>query len=236
MKWWSKYNSNHNITENHHHVVLPAVPGTMMIRMESNLLSGSTIWDEDWRKWDTTPMEVAGGLLAIAHDQSSAHAAAWYSPKRQKRDIGRHFYLEECRVWMNLIYWALQESGLVESNPSFADYYIRFIDHFVRVYEGTAPMFAKESFRWYTEPSSNTKLYLNNGWKIKHVLGLSLWQVIAQLRSRAWSTWIFCIPLVSGKSKKPFRVLWASKSSWIFRKIICRHTHIHIFLYITLFF
>ena len=33
----------------------------------------------------------------------------------------------------------LRESGLVESNPSFAEYYFRFIGHFVRVlYEGMA--------------------------------------------------------------------------------------------------
>ena len=76
-------------------------------------------------------------------------------------------------------FWALQESEMVESNPSFANYYMHYIGHFVRVYEGTAPMFAKESFRWYTEPYSNTKLYLNNGCKIKDVLSLSLWQKIA---------------------------------------------------------
>ena len=42
----------------------------------------------------------------------------------------------------------LRESGLVESNHSFV--------------EGIAPMFAKDSFYWSAEPSSNTKLYLNN--------------------------------------------------------------------------
>lgn len=143
-------------------------------------LSGSTVWDEDRRKRDTTPVEVADGRLAVVHDRSSAHAAAWYSPKRPKRDVGRHFNLEECRVWMRLHFWALRESGLVKSNPSFVDYYVRFIGHFVRVYEGAAPMFARESFRWSADPS-NTKLYLNNGRKMKDVQGLLLRQAIAQL-------------------------------------------------------
>ena len=71
----------------------------------------------------------------------SSHAAAWYIPKIPKRDVGRHFNLDECHVWVDAsTILELWESGLVESNPSFAEYYIRFIGHFVRVYEVTAPI------------------------------------------------------------------------------------------------
>jgi hypothetical protein len=143
-------------------------------------LSGSTVWDQDRRQRDRTPVEVAGGRLAVVHDRSSAHAAAWYSPKRPPREVGRRFNLAECRLWMRLHFWAMRECGLVESNPSFADYYVRFIGHFVRVYERTAPMFARDSFRWSADPT-NTERYLHNGRRMMDVLGLGLSQAIAQL-------------------------------------------------------
>lgn len=143
-------------------------------------LSGSTVWDHDRSQRDPTPVKVAGGLQAIVHDRSSAHAAAWYSPKRPKRDVGRHFSLEECRVWMRLHFWAMREAGLVETNPSFADYYVRFIGHFVKVYEGVAPKFARESFRWSADPTKIER-YLNKGRKMTDVLGLTLEQAISQI-------------------------------------------------------
>lgn len=143
-------------------------------------LSGSTVWDHDRRQRDLTPVKVARGNLAIVHDRSSAHAAAWYSPKRPKRDIGRHFTLEECRVWMRIHFWAMREAGLVESNPSFADYYVRFIGHFVKVYEGAAPMFARESFRWSAD-QSKIERYLKKGRKMTDVIGLTLEQAISQI-------------------------------------------------------
>jgi hypothetical protein len=52
-------------------------------------LSGSHIWDKD-RK--------SRGRHAPVHDRTSAHVAAWYSPKRPASERGRHFELEECRV------------------------------------------------------------------------------------------------------------------------------------------
>jgi len=134
-------------------------------------LTGSNIWDKDRRSRDLTPHKVAGGRTAVVHDRSSAHAAAWYSPKRPAREVGRHFTLDECRVWMRLHFWAMRESGVVEKSPSFADYYVRLIGHFVGVYEGTAPMFARESFRWSANPK-NIDRYIKNGRKMKDVLGV----------------------------------------------------------------
>ena len=111
-------------------------------------LTGSSVWDEDRYSRDLTPHAVAGGRTAVVHDRSSAHAAAWYSPKRPANEVGRHFKLDECRTWMRLHFLAMRESGVVEKSPSFADYYVRFIGHFVSVYEGSATKFARESFRW----------------------------------------------------------------------------------------
>jgi hypothetical protein len=132
-------------------------------------LSGSHVWDQDRQSRDLTPVRVAGRQTVVIHDRSSAHAAAWYSPKRPAEEVGRHFTLDECRVWMRLHFWALRESGLMDKSPTFAEYYVRFIGHFVAVYERTATQFARESFRWSANPS-NIQQYLENGRKMKDVL------------------------------------------------------------------
>jgi hypothetical protein len=76
------------------------------------------------RTRDKTPVKVADGRTTVVHDRSSAHVAAWYSPKRPANEVGRHFTLDECRVWTRLHFWAMRESGVVEKSPSFADYYL----------------------------------------------------------------------------------------------------------------
>lgn len=143
-------------------------------------LSGSNVWDLDRQQRDTTPVLVAGGRSAVVHDRSSAHAAAWYSPKRPKSEVGRHFKLDECRVWMRLHFYAMRQTGIVERSPSFADYYVRFLGHFVSVYEGSATLFARESFRWGAK-QTNMDRYIKNGRVMKDVLGLSYGQAIKAL-------------------------------------------------------
>lgn len=134
-------------------------------------LSGSHIWDDD---------RVARGRHAPVHDRTSAHVAAWHSPKRPASERGRHFKLDECRVWMRLHFWALRETGLLEESPSFADYYVRFIGHFVRVYEGTAPVFARDSLRWSAN-ERNIQKYFDNGRKMTDVLDLTLEEALKQI-------------------------------------------------------
>jgi hypothetical protein len=46
---------------------------------------------------------------------------------------------------MRLHFWAMRSVGIFERSPSFAAYYVKFIAHFVSVYERTAPPFARES-------------------------------------------------------------------------------------------
>lgn len=135
-------------------------------------LSGSTVWDEDRRTRNLEPVQLAGGHRHVVHDRSSAHVAAWHSTKRPAEDVGRHFELDESRVWMRLHFWALRESNLMKTSPSFVDYYVRFIAHFVRVYEGSAPQFARDSFRWSENPA-NMEAYIRNGRRMNDVLGLS---------------------------------------------------------------
>jgi hypothetical protein len=63
---------------------------------------------------------------------------------------------------MRLHFWALREEGLVADCPAFADYYVRFIAHFVSVYERTAPPFAREALRWSAD-AGNVAAYEATG-------------------------------------------------------------------------
>jgi len=145
-------------------------------------LSGSTLWDEDRaerRKTNHTVTLANGQTNFLVHDRTSAHVAAWHSPKRPHHEAGRRFKLDECRVWMRLHFWAMRESGL---SPAFGDYYVRFIGHFVSVYESTAPLFARESFRW-SASKDNIQQYYDNGREMTDVLGLDFATALSQLPS-----------------------------------------------------
>ena len=93
------------------------------------------------------------------------------SPKRKPRDVGKHFDLKDARIWMRLMFWSAREVGLLE-NDRFADWYIRFIGHFVRVYERMAPAFARESARWSADPQ-NIQDYESGGFQMTDILETS---------------------------------------------------------------
>lgn len=144
-------------------------------------LGGSgNLWDANRADRLLSPAEVANGKKITVLDRTSAHVAAWNSPKRPARQVGKHFELDECRVWMRLHFWAMRESGIIEKSPSFADYYVRFIGHFVRVYESLAPLFARDSFRWSAN-EDNLKRYRENGRQMKDVLGLTVEAALLQI-------------------------------------------------------
>lgn len=142
-------------------------------------LTGSSVWDEERASRSSRPVIVANGHTVVVHDRSSAHVAAWYSPKRPAEEVGRHFKLDECRVWMRLHFWAMRKV-LGDTSPSFTDYYIRFIGHFINVYENTAPTFARDSARWSANPK-NIQEYIDNGRTMNDVLGLTLGQALSQI-------------------------------------------------------
>ena len=106
------------------------------------------VWTRERSTRDKCPVQLAGGHQHVVHDRSSAHAAAWYSPKRPREEVGEHFVLHDARVWMRLMFLSAKETGLFALSPTFEDWYIRFIGHFMRVYEGLAPQFARDSARW----------------------------------------------------------------------------------------
>jgi len=141
-------------------------------------LFGSTVWDEDRAE---RLRNVEEGVGHVVHDRTSAHVAAWHSPKRPSREVGRRFKLDESRVWMRLHFWAMRESGLMEKSPAFADYYVRFIGHFMSVYESSAPAFARDSLRWSASQKNIDRYIRRNGRKMKDVIGLSLEDAMLQI-------------------------------------------------------
>jgi len=135
-----------------------------------------TPWSEERRTRPACPFMLrdpdTGAALrqVVVHDRSSAHFAAWHSPKRSPEEWGEHFQVHDCRVWMRLHFWAAREEGLFDS-PAFADYYVRFIGHFVSVYERNAPPFARESARWSADPK-NIEAYYAAGKRMTDVMAL----------------------------------------------------------------
>lgn len=48
---------------------------------------------------------------------------------------------------MRIHFWALRECKLDQHEP-FMNWYIQFIEHFIAVYEGKAPVYAVEDAAW----------------------------------------------------------------------------------------
>ena len=128
------------------------------------------VWTAERSRRDKIPVKIQGGEIQV-HDRSSAHVAAWHSVKRKPDRVGIHFELHDARTWMRLMFWSGRESGIFEASPTFEDWYVRFIAHFVKVYERLAPPFARDSFRW-AKDANNIEQYVSNGYKMNEdILG-----------------------------------------------------------------
>lgn len=71
---------------------------------------------------------------------------------------------------MRLHFWAVREAGLSQHAP-FWNWYLKFIGHFVRVYESKAPAYVAESAEW-SASQSNVHEYLNNNCYMQDVAGI----------------------------------------------------------------
>lgn len=118
-------------------------------------------WSAERATRPQCPVRLADNQTIVVHDRSSAHYAAWFSPKREPHKVGQHFKLDDARTWMSLNFLSCREAGLFE-HAEFIDWYIRFIGHFVRVYERAAPIFARQEARWSEDPA-NVEQYISNG-------------------------------------------------------------------------
>jgi hypothetical protein len=138
-----------------------------------------TPWTEERRTRPKKYMKFGYETVQVAHDRSSAHFAAWHSPKREPEKWGQHFKPDDARVWMRLHFWAARETGMFE-NEAFMEYYTRFIGHFISVYSSKAPPFTRESARWSEDPK-NIQQYLDAGRTMKDVIGKDVDRELAKL-------------------------------------------------------
>jgi len=128
-------------------------------------------------------MQIGRQVHEVAYDRSSAHFAAWHSPKREAHKVGEHFKPDDARVWMRVHFWAAREAGLFEpQHAAFMDYYIRFIGHFISVYSSKSPPFTRESARWSADPR-NIEQYVASGNRMTDVIDTPLEQALRQMPS-----------------------------------------------------
>jgi truncated hemoglobin YjbI len=140
-----------------------------------------TPWTNELNSRPSDLMQIGRHIHEVAFDRSSAHVAAWHSPKRESHKIGQHFKPDDARVWMRLHFWAAREAGLFDAqNAAFMDYYIRFIGHFISVYSSMAPPFTRESARWSADPQ-NIELYFASANCMTDVIGKPVEEALAML-------------------------------------------------------
>jgi truncated hemoglobin YjbI len=140
-----------------------------------------TPWTDERRTRNVDTMRIGHEVVEVAYDRSSAHFAAWYSPKRAAHQRGQHFQLDDARVWMRLHFWAARDAGLFEpEHAAFMDYYTRFIGHFVSVYSSKSPPFTRESARWSADPE-NIERYFGSKNVMTDVLGVPLGEALEAL-------------------------------------------------------
>lgn len=138
-----------------------------------------TPWTDERATRKKRFMKFGHESVQVAHDRSSAHFAAWHSPKREAHKWGEHFKPDDARVWMRLHFWAARECGMFQ-HQAFMEYYIRFIAHFISVYSSKSPPFTRESVRWSAD-QSNTERYLANGHVMTDVIGKPVEQALREL-------------------------------------------------------
>lgn len=140
-----------------------------------------TPWTDERSTRPQDVMAIGPHVHEVAFDRSSAHFAAWHSPKREPHKIGQHFKPDDARVWMRLHFWAARESGLFEpQHAAFMDYYMRFIGHFISIYSSKSPPFTRESARWSANPR-NIAEYLASGNHMSDVIDKPVDEALAKL-------------------------------------------------------
>jgi hypothetical protein len=140
-----------------------------------------TPWTDERRTRPVDVMQIGRQRHEVAYDRSSAHYAAWHSPKRPAHKWGEHFKLDDARVWMRLHFWAARDCGLFEPEmAAFMDYYVRFIGHFIGIYSSRSPPFTRESARWSADPK-NIEKYAASGNCMTNVIDKSLDSALSEL-------------------------------------------------------
>ncbi|RHY76088.1 hypothetical protein DYB37_006700 [Aphanomyces astaci] len=89
-----------------------------------------------------------------------SHYKAWNNAKRHDNVRGNHFNLVDTRTWMRIHFWAARECGL-HLHEAFWVWYVRFLGHFIAVYEQRAVPYANEDAKW-SKLQTNIDAYIRN--------------------------------------------------------------------------
>jgi hypothetical protein len=78
---------------------------TARLRMRTHTLTHALTWGRclshaDFLFLCFSPLSSLTSCPSLPSRRSSAHFAAWHSPKREPEKFGLHFKLDDCRVWM----------------------------------------------------------------------------------------------------------------------------------------
>ena len=136
-------------------------------------------WSNDLKScpFRQTKVKLGTGETVLVKARSEAHYAAWNSTKRRPDQLGRRFKLDDCRVWMRLFFWSSHELGIPSAHPQLFDYLVRWVGHFIRIYESTAQQFTRLESRWATS-EANLAAYVDAGCFMKDVVGVPLSQCV----------------------------------------------------------
>lgn len=120
-------------------------------------------WSTERVERSRCPMAVklGDGRNHVVHDRTSAHVAAWFSPRRPMDEMGERFKLHDSVVWMRLMFWSARDRGAFDISPSFRAWFVKFIAHFIAVYERSAPPYAEAACDWSAD-SANMQAYEDN--------------------------------------------------------------------------
>ncbi len=138
-------------------------------------------WSADCSRRPQRPEPIAKNETVVVNSRQRAHYAAWNSVTRPANRVGRRFKLDDCRVWMRLMFWSCRESGLA-NNLVFFSYFVRFIGHFIAIYEETARAFARHEAMWSGNPQ-NIQRYLSSDRVMSDVLDVPYQVAKAELSS-----------------------------------------------------
>ncbi|ETW02434.1 hypothetical protein H310_05947 [Aphanomyces invadans] len=89
-----------------------------------------------------------------------SHSKAWNCVKRHESVRGDHFNLVDARTWMRIHFWAARECRL-HRHEAFWRWYIRFLQHFIAVYERRAVPYANDDANW-SKKQSNLDAYIQS--------------------------------------------------------------------------
>lgn len=136
-------------------------------------------WTRDTRASTTTcpyrsmDVPIATGHTVKVQARADAHWVAWHSVTRDPANVGRRFKLDDCRVWMRLLFWAAHSTGVAARFPRFLNYLVLFVGHFIPIYERTARVFARNEARWCLS-DSNLARYAEDGYIMRDVVNVPL--------------------------------------------------------------